>query len=143
LTVSRARNRGKRANGGYKFRKKSDSLRSDFNDFIPKDNNFGWIDLKQSLVLIYNQSQLLIDTHFISQLDNLTTREKIIEQWKQKGNAIGLPPRGRLSIAILYWYLNKKELADEMIDFELFDNKGKPYYNYVIEKRNDLNKNAP
>jgi hypothetical protein len=118
-------------------------LRWDFNEFIPKDNNSGWIDLKQNLALILNQSHSLIDTHFISQLDNLTTRAKIIEQWKQKGNAIGLPSRGRLSIAILYWYLKKKELANELIDSELFENTGKPYYNYVIEKRDDLNKNAP
>jgi hypothetical protein len=85
----------------------------------------------------------LIESYFIPQLDNLTTRRKIIEHWSLKGNDIGLPPRGRLSIAILYWYLNKKDLANELIELELSDNKGKPYYNYVIDKRNDLNKNAP
>lgn len=118
-------------------------LRSCFNGFIPHDNNFGWIDLKQNLAKVQNQSQLLINTHFIPQLDNLITREKIIEQWKLNGNTIGLPPRGRLSIAILYWYLNKRDLANELIELELLDNKGKPYCDYVIEKQKELNKNAP
>jgi len=126
-----------------KLNQSSCELRSDFNEFIPKDNNFGWIDLNQKLTLVYSQIQSLIDTHFISQLNNLTTREKIIEQWEQNGNAIGLPPRGRLSIAILYWYLNKKELANNLIDSELFENQGKPYVDFVIKTRNDLNKNAP
>lgn len=113
----------------------------DFNSFIPHDNNFGWINLKQNLIQVQNQSQLIINRHFIPQLDHYTTREKIIEQWKINGNAIGLPPRGRLSIAILYWYLKKKDLAKELIELELLENKGRPYYDYVIEKQKELNKN--
>jgi hypothetical protein len=118
-------------------------LRSDFNGFIPHDNNFGWIDLKQALTETQNQIRLLVDKYFIPQLDNLKTREKIIEQWKFNGNAIGLPPRGRLSIAIIYWYLNKRDLANELIELELLDSKGKPYYDYVLEKQKELNKNTP
>jgi len=117
-------------------------LRSDFVESIPKDNNFGWIDLKQNFNLIQNNIQDLIDSYFIPLLDDLTTRDKIIEQWIQKGNILGLQ-RGRLSIAILYWYIGKKDLSNELIESELLDNEGNPYYNYVIEKRNELNKNAP
>jgi hypothetical protein len=118
-------------------------LRSEFNEFIPHDNNFCWIDLKQDLNKVQDKSQLLIENYFIPILDNLTTREKIIEQWNIKGNAIGLPPRGRLSVAILYWYLNNKEKATELINQELLENKRKPYYDFVIEKKNELNKNEP
>jgi hypothetical protein len=115
-------------------------LRSDFNEFVPKNDNSCWIDLNQDLQLIIDKSKLLIESYFIPQLDNLTSRIKILEQWNLNGNAIGLPPRGRLSIAILYWYLNKKDLANDLIESELFDNKGKPYYDYVIDKRNELKK---
>jgi len=118
-------------------------LRSEFNEFVPKDNNFCWIDLDLNINSIIEKSGLIIGSFFLPQLNQLTTRNRIIEQWNQKGNAIGLPPRGRLSIAIIYWYLNQKSLAKNLIDIELINNKGNPYFKFVIDKYEELKKNAP
>jgi hypothetical protein len=48
-------------------------------------------------------------------LDGFSSREAILQGWYRDGNAIGFPPRGQLSVALMHWHRGERDLAERLI----------------------------
>jgi hypothetical protein len=80
-----------------------------------------------------NEIIKLLQKYGFSFLEELTTREKIYQAWQKNGNSIGLPPRGRLSIAIMLNESGDKKAATELFKEEIEDIENKQYLAFVKE----------
>ena len=64
-------------------------------------------------------------------LEQLSSREAIYEAWRIHGNSIGLPPRGRLSMAIMMHFCGQINTAIQLINDEIEEHSKIPYMNFV------------
>jgi hypothetical protein len=48
-------------------------------------------------------------------LDRFASREAILQAWYRDGDAIGFPPRGQLSVALIHYYRGERDLAARLV----------------------------
>jgi hypothetical protein len=85
-----------------------------------------WWDLSGDTSTISSDVIKLIQDVALPFLEKLSSRNLIIDEWEKHGDSIGLPPRGRLSIAIMLYGQGKIDEAKELMLAEDIENRNKP-----------------
>src|SRR5205085_2360402 len=75
-----------------------------------------------------------VTNNIVPYLAKLTSREKIISMWRQYGDAIGLLPRHRLSMAILLYKSQCKAEGDRMLKELADEYKSNEFFTTAIKK---------
>ena len=80
----------------------------------------------------------LLQKYGLPFLESLTTRDNIYQAWQKSGNSIGLPPRGRLTMAIILTKIGRNLEALELIYEEIKNSEHKQYIEFVKNIANQL-----
>jgi hypothetical protein len=92
-----------------------------------------WWDLGEPIGTIAEELNTLFLNHGLPFLESLTTRKAIVEKWEQNNKSLGLPPREKVSIAIIYAYLGNKNKASALLKADLEENRTRPYSDFIQE----------
>jgi hypothetical protein len=91
-----------------------------------------WWDLGQEKANLKHEILEGLVKFGLPYLKRFTNRKAIIREWEQNGSKIGLPPRAKLSIAIVLAYQGEINKAKELLESEYIEKHGKPYASFVI-----------
>jgi len=97
-----------------------------------------WWDLNPPFENTIQELIQLLQKYGLLFLDGLRSRNEIIEQWKTKGNLIGFPPRGKLSIAIIQAKLGNVSEAARLAREEYHKKESQPYSEFVLQVMNAM-----
>ncbi len=106
-------------------------IRKRIGELIDKGHDLWW-DLNYEESVIGTDIKVKIEKFIIPFLARFSSTDQIIREWEIHGNGIGFPPRGRLSIAILFFYRGDKNIARDLIMQEYNENITKPYASFVM-----------
>jgi len=114
-------------------------IRDCYCNIVDQGDNHNWFKLANSLNdLILNLINLL-EKNILPYLDRHKTRSNILESYNKFGEKMGLPPRHKLSVAILTYGMGKKEKGLQLVYEEFLANLKNPFYVGVYETiKNEL-----
>lgn len=92
---------------------------------------YDWHDLKGSLDKISSILISEIEKTLMPYLDQMKTRKDILLKYDEIGDALGLPPRHKLSIAILHLGMGNRSAALEQATQEFNAHKNNSFYERV------------
>ena len=97
-----------------------------------------WWELSGPIGEIVEELSNLLLNYGLPFLESLLTRKSIIEKSEIDIDFLGLPPRGKTSMAIVNMYLGHKDKAEALLKSELEQNLNKPYSKFIREVLTDL-----
>ena len=103
-------------------------------DLVPHNDGNVWYPLNLGVEALSGILNTRIQTVLIPHLDKLRTRSDIISMWRIHGQAIGLPPRHKLSIGILMFLNEWKEEGRAMLEQVRKENPDNEYYQKAIKR---------
>ena len=78
-----------------------------------------WWDLRDPPSTFKGEVRRLLEEVAVPFLDQIDSREKLVREWERRGSdKIGLPPRGRLSIAVIEAARGNRKRAAQLLDEE-------------------------
>ena len=112
-------------------------IRDMYCSIVDRGNNHNWFKLTDNLDDLVLDIINVINKSILPYLDRLKTRKDIMESYRQYEEKMGLPPRHKLSIAVLTYGMGEKERGLQLVHDEYLANKKNPFYVRVFEKMKD------
>ena len=112
-------------------------IRDMYCSIVDRGNHHNWFKLTDNLDDLVLDIINVIDKSILPYLDRLKTRKDIMESYRQHGENMGLPPRHKLSIAVLTYGMGDKEKGLQLVYDEYLANNKNPFYVSVYEKIKD------
>jgi tetratricopeptide (TPR) repeat protein len=108
-------------------------IRDVYCSMLKFENNQNWFDLMQPLDKVADSIEKILQSTILPYMNQLTCRADIIDGYLKNGEIIGLPPRHKLSIGILYLGLGDFEKAIEIIEGAYREKSENEFYRKVYE----------
>ena len=103
-------------------------IRDCYCKIIELNQNQIWHQLSNDLESLTKELTSVVKCSILPFFDRHQTRQQIIESYKKNGQSIGLPPRHRLSIAVLYYGAGYLEESQSILNEEFEKNSKNPFY---------------
>jgi hypothetical protein len=109
-------------------------IRDCYCSIVDKGDKHNWFKLVDNLDDLTLDIINTIDKAILPYLDKHRTRADISVSYEKVGQNLGLPPRHKLSIAVMTLGMGDSENGLKMIKEEFSSNKNNPYYQKVYDK---------